>query len=1087
MPARRLGFRQAALLGLLFCALFTSSAAAQVITSAIRGTVASADDGLPIVDAEVVLVHVPSGNEKSALTNESGGFAFTGLRIGGPYTVTVQSLGFAPFEQKEIFLTAGRTRDINVGLRLTEEIINITVTSTPRNASQKTVISGEDIGELPSIGRDPKDMVRLTPGAYTDNSNNKALSIDGSNSRYNSVTVDGTRQDDDFGLNASGYPTRRSPVALSAVEEVAVESSPFDVRYGKFLGGNVNIVTKTGTNDFHGQVIATYAGTAGGDFYGGNLLLGDRSRANKFKADFDEYRFGGTVGGPIIKDKVHFLASVEGLQSTTPVDAGPAGSDAANITRRVSLDQMNEAIRISRDVYGFDAGEPAKSLEESDLKILGKVDWAINDQHRASVSYQRTAGNSISQASTSTDTTLSLSSNWYNAKDDLNTVALRLFSDWSDKLSSEVEVSGKLVSSRVPPTNGNDFAAVTIRTLDPNGATGTIVLGPDEFRHANELDNDLFHVRGQATYLQNSHLITAGVEFDKLYVDNLFVAGSNGVAEYANLAAFEARMPTSIRYKNAITQNPEDAAADWNSGIMAGYIQDQWEATPDLTLQGGVRYERYMASDNIVENPIFKGRYGFSNTSTIDGRDSILPRFGASYRAANRLNLRGGFGLYGGGTPNVWVSNAYTNDGVRVDTDTATGAADAAILAGFDGRNIPQALQDRLVAGDGNVDAIDPNFEVPTSWKFAAGLDYSFDIPGLGEQGEDVALKMNYTYTKVRYGIRWRDLRRNLDDIGDTNLPVGTLPDGRALYDNVAAGGQFNPNRGYDLLLDNTDEGFSHSASIGVEKRFPFGLTLIGNYAWVHSEEVSPGTSSTSISNYSLAAVGLDPNNPELATSNYEREHRVTGIFQFSRALLKDIWPCCERPWKDMRTTFSLFYEGRSGQPFSYTFADNATGSNLARIFGEEREFSRRNRMLFYVPKGDGSDVTLMGIDEAQFNQYLKDRGLDKYRGEITPRNAFRSSWLNRFDMRISQDLPAPVAGHRARFVLDVENLGNLLNDDWGRFTQVGFPYTTPVVDVNYDAASGKYVYSNLRVLKPQQVNVLQSVWRMSVGLLYDF
>lgn len=1074
MPARRLGLCRAAILGLLFCALFASSAAAQVITSAIRGTVTSADDGLPIVGAEVVLVHVPSGNEKTALTNDSGNFAFTGLRIGGPYTVTVQSLGFAPFEQKDVFLTAGRTRDINVGLRLTEEIINITVTSTPRNASNKTVVRGEDIGELPSIGRDPKDVVRLTPGAYTDSSNNKALSIDGSNSRYNSVTVDGTRQDDDFGLNASGYPTRRSPVALSAVEEVAVESSPFDVRYGKFLGGNVNIVTKTGTNDFHGQVIGTFANES---------LVGDKSRDNELKVDFSETRFGATVGGPIVKDKVHFLASVEGLQSTTPVDAGPAGSDAANITSRVTLEEMQEAQRIARDVYGFTAGEPAKSLSESDLKILGKVDWAINDQHRASISYQRTAGNSISQAATSSDTQLSLSSNWYNAKDNLNNVALRLFSDWNDKLSTEVEVSGKLVSSRVPPTEGNDFAAVTIRTP----AAGTIVLGPDEFRHANELDNNLLHTRAQANYLAANHLITGGAEFDKLYIDNLFVAGSRGVADYASLAAFENRMPTSLRYKNAITQNPEDAAADWDSGIMAAYLQDQWEATPDLTVQAGVRYERYLASNNIVANPIFMQRYGFSNTSTIDGRDSILPRAGVSYRAADRLNLRGGFGLYGGGTPNVWVSNAYTNDGVRVDTDTATGAADAAILAGFDGRTIPQALKDRLVAGDGNVDAIDPNFKIPTSWKFAAGADYSFDIPGLGEQGEDVELKVNYTYTKVRYGIRWRDLRRNLDDIGDTNLPVGTLPDGRPLYDNVAAGGQFNPNRGYDLLLDNTDEGYSHSASFNIQKRFPFGLTIIGSYAWVRSKEISPGTSSTSISNYSLAAIGLDPNNPDLATSNYEREHRVMGIVQFSRAILKDIWPCCERPWKDMRTTISAFYEGRSGQPFSYTFADNASGNNLARIFGEEREFSRRNRMLFYVPKGDGSDVTLMGIDEAQFNQYLKDRGLDKYRGQIAPRNAFRSSWLNRVDMRLSQDLPAPVAGHRARFVLDIENVGNLLNNDWGRFTQVGFPYTTPVVDVNYDAASGKYVYSNLRVLKPQRVNVLESVWRMSVGLLYDF
>lgn len=1083
MPDRRLGFRQAALLGFLLCALLTSSASAQVITSAIRGTVSSADDGLPIGGAEVLLVHVPSGNEKSVVTNDSGGFAFTGLRIGGPYTVTVQSLGFAPFDQKEIYLTAGRTRDLNVGLRLTEEVINIEVTVTPRNASQKTVVTAEEINELPSIGRDPKDVVRFTPGAYVDGPN-KALSIDGANNRFNSITVDGTRQDDDFGLNASGYPTRRSPVALSAVEEVAVESSPFDVRYGRFLGGNVNIVTKTGTNEFHGQILGTFANDS---------LVGDKSRDNELKVDFSETRFGATVGGPIVKDKVHFLASFEGLAASTPVDAGPNGSDAANITSRVSLDEMREIQRIAREVYNFNAGEPAKSLDEDDFKILGKVDWAINDQHRLSVSYQRTQGNAIQQGAFSSDTLLSLSSNWYDAKDTLDTVAVRVFSDWTDKFSTELEVSGKLVRTNQDPTEGNGFSSMSISTGMP-GMNGTVVLGPDEFRHANELDNDVFHVKGQASYLLQNHLFTAGLEYDAVAINNLFVPGSNGVAQFNSIADFAAQAPSSLRYRNAINGDAESAAADWDYGVFAAYAQDQFEVTPDLTLQGGVRFEGYQASKNVVYNPTFRERYGFSNTNTINGLYSILPRFGASFRAADRLNLRAGVGLYGGGTPNVWVSNAYTNDGIRTDTKTSL-ATDRPALMGFNGREIPEFLQMRLARGDGNVDSLDPNFKIPTSWKIGGGLDYSFDLPFLGEQGEDFELKLNYTYTKVRYGIRWQDLRRN-KEFFPNNTSVGTLPDGRLLFDNVGTlpnnGDTFNPNRGFDLLLDNTDKGYSHSATIGLEKRFPFGLTFIGSYAWTRAKEVSPGTSSTSNSNYGQAAIGLDPNNPELATSNYEREHRFMGILQFSRAIIKDIWPCCERPWKDMRTSISLFAETRSGQPFSYTFAGtganaNAATDNLARIFGDDREFARRNRMLFYVPKGDGSDVILMGIEEDAFNQFLEDKGLDKYRGKIAPRNAFRGSWISKWDMRISQDLPAPVAGHRARFVLDIENVGNLIDNDWGRVSQVGFPYLVPAVNVSVDPATGRYVYSNLRTQNTNRVDVLASVWRMSVGLLYDF
>jgi hypothetical protein len=288
------------------------------------------------------------------------------------------------------------------------------------------------------------------------------------------------------------------------------------------------------------------------------------------------------------------------------------------------------------------------------------------------------------------------------------------------------------------------------------------------------------------------------------------------------------------------------------------------------------------------------------------------------------------------------------------------------------------------------------------------------------------------------------------------------------------------------MLLTNSDEGYSHAASVSIKKDFPFGLSLMSSYAFTRAYEISPANSTRSVTNYSQGAV-IDPQNPELATSNYEREHRFLNVIQFSRTIIRDLWPCCQHPWKDMRTTIALFVESRSGQPYSYTFADSTRGDTLARIFGEEREFASRNRQLFYVPKGDGSDVTLVGIDEGEFNAFLEKRGLDKYRGQIAPRNAFRSSWLNRFDLRVSQDLPSLVPGHRARFALDIENLGNLIDDNWGRYSQVGFPFLVPAVDVGYDAATGKYLYSNLRVNHQSRLDVLASVWRMSLGLIYDF
>jgi hypothetical protein len=1062
-----------AALVLLTCTLIASQAAAQVTTANLRGTVRSADDKLPMAEVEVTLLHLPSGTQQTTKSNSDGDYVFTNLRVGGPYVVRAEPIGFRPVVIEDIQLTAGKTRDVSIELQLQTEVIEVKGSPVPRNTSARTVVTSTEINSLPSVGRDPRDLVRRNPEASVEGTDH-VLSVGGANSRYNSVTVDGVRQDDDFGLNASGYPTRRSPIALGAIEELAVESAPFDVRYGKFLGGNVNIVTKSGTNDFHGQLIGTYSNDS---------LLGDEANdAPRLKLDFKEIRYGATVGGPIVKDRLHFLVSAEGLRATRPISAGPADSGATNVTSRVTQDDMERVQQIARDVYGFDAGEPARNLDENDLKLLAKLDWTIDKRHRASATYQRTAGNQI-QPVTASDTSLPLSSNWYDARDTLHTFTGHLFSSWSDQLSTELEMSGKLVSSRVPPLSGNGFMQATIVTEGMDKASknddGRLVIGPDEFRHRNELDDNTLHTKAEANYLAGPHLITGGLEYERLFVRNLFVPASNGVVEYANADKFAMMQPTSIRYSNAVTNNPEDGAADWSVGTTTLYAQDQYKVTPDVTVQGGLRFERYGTDDKITENPNFIQRNGFSNTATLDGRSILMPRLGVSYLPFDQLNLRAGAGLYSGGTPTVWMSNNYSNDGVRISTVTST---DPNIINGFDGRNIPQALKDMVAAGNGNVDALDPSFKLPSVWKIGTGADYSLDIPGAGAYGKGVELKLNYTFSKARNAVLWEDLRRDNPRLpgatGANNLPIGETQDGRPRYADA-----FNVNRGYDMLLTNTTRGHGHVASIVVQKGFPFGLFVSGSYAYQDVKEVNPGTSSRSVSNYGLAAL-TDPNHPDLATSNYERKHHLTGVIEFSRAIVGDFVKA--RPWKDMKTSFGMFIESRSGQPFSYTFADSNRGTTLGKLFGEELTFSSRNRQLFYVPKDD-EDVILMGIDPADFNAYLKRTGLDKYRGQIAPRNAFHSPWIHRFDVRIAQDLPNPLANQRARLVIDIENVGNLLNSNWGRQESVPFPYTVSSVDVSYDAASGKYIYQNLRLPYGNRIDVLASVWRMSFGLMYDF
>jgi Carboxypeptidase regulatory-like domain/TonB-dependent Receptor Plug Domain/TonB dependent receptor len=1051
-------------------------ARAQVNTAALRGSVTGQEGG-PIEFAEVVLTHEPSKIVKTVYTNASGEFAFTGLRVGGPYSLTVTFAGFRPSGYNNIFLDAGKVASVPVELSVAEEeVIIIEASDTPKTTSQRVQFDARDVGALPGIARDPKDVVQHTPEAYLDPENAQALSIGGANNRFNSMTVDGIRQDDDFGLNQGGYPTARSPIAMNAIEQIQVERSPFDVRYGQFLGGNINIVTKSGTNEFHGALLGAFLnqGLAGSTINEGEIP----------EIDFREVRYGLNLGGPIIRDKLHFFVSVEGLDATIPTSVGPDGSGATTEIFNVTQDDVDRIQQIARDVYGFDAGDPSQSLDENDLKVLTKLDWQIDEKHQLSGKYQQTSGNVIND-SPAFGNNLPLTSNWYDAKDALHAFSARLNSDWTSNFSTEIEFAGKVVNSDPTPLNGNGFTEATITTLGENPTDpdddGTVVLGPDPFRHANELDNDTLHGKVQADYLLGTHLLLGGVEYDRLNVFNLFVASSRGEAEYDSIDAFQMMQPSALFYANSVDNNPDNAAASFDSGILTSYVQDQWAVTSELTLQAGVRFELYQSGGDIPENPNFVDRYGFSNTEDLSGKTLALPRGGVSYRPIEGLNLRAGTGIYSGGTPNVWMSNNYTNNGVSIDS---VFVEDPGLLAGFNGTDIPEAVSSQLEAGDGNTDALDPDFKIPSEWKTSAGADYTVDIPAIGETGFEV----NYVYSNTINGVKWVDLRRDLDSL-EGNTPAGTLPDGRPYYDVDGEDGMgFNVRRGYDMLLTNTSQGRSHTASFAINKPLPFGFGLYGAYSHQNVTEVSPATSSRSVSNYGTSAVS-DPQNPEAARSNYERRHRFVGSVRYDRPLIADIFG--SQKLKHLSTQLAVFIEARSGQPYSYTFGDNeeAGGDNLAALFGEEAEFAGRDRQLFYVPIGDGSDVEFIGSEEeeAAFEQFLEDSGLDKYRGQIAPRNAFTSPWYERVDFRFAQDVPGFAAGQKGRLMVDIQNLGNLLNSNWGTLEQVPFPYVAPVVDVTYNPTTQRYEYSNLRTEKPEQVSLIGSLWRVQMTLMYEF
>jgi hypothetical protein len=1089
-------------------------AAAQVIYGGLRGNVVD-EASIPVSGAKVTLTQSKTGHVESTMTNAQGAFVFSSLPPGGPYLLTVESSSFDPYKSPPMSINVGKFAELNIVMKTrVEEIVVVgTRTAVAPSTSSRAVFDASKIEEVASISRDPKDVVKLMPEAYVDSNNTFAMSIGGVNNRFNSVTVDGIRQDDDFGLNAQGYPTQRSPISMSAIQQIVVEQSPFDVRYDRFLGGNVNIITKSGSNDFHASLFTNY---------NNDTMAGDKTMTRPVKMEFSELTAGFSVSGPVIKDKLHYFLSLEGFNGSTPFSFGPAGSGATNEVATIKLADVQRAQDISKNVYDFDAGVTSKSLTQADYKAFAKLDWAATQDHHVTGSFQVTSGNRIRETSPF-GSSLYLTSYWYNKVEDLYAGSLRLNSSWTSELSTELEASYKRVNTQQNPLNGRDFMEADIYTCaggldywnaranryecDPKNK-GTIYLGPDRYRHANELNNTTLHFKAAGDYLLGNHLITGGLEYERVSIFNLFVSASHGILTYGDSAigngldAFEQRDPSGITYGNAVTNNADDGAANWWYGIASAYVQDELHLG-DINAQVGLRYDMYNAADIIKANSNFAERYknyfgdgnGLTNNETMNGRGLLMPRVGATYSPIEGLTLRAGAGIYGGGTPAVWMSNNYTNDGTTIVQYRANYPADPATnlpnpttspIAGFDGRNIPDSIKGQLKPGNGDTNALDPNFEIPSSYKASFGADYLADLPFVGSMGFNVT----YTYSKVRSALMWKDLRRNagwVDAASTTptrNTPTTTGPDGRPIYQTGSVGSAgpggtpvvaFPTTRGSDLLLTTTDRGFGSVISGGVRKSFDFGLSLYGGYAWQHVEDAAPGSESTAANNYAATPVGRDPNRAPTGISSFEREHRFIASAEYSKALIGDL-----------ATSVGLIFEARSGQPYSYTFA--GTSTELGQLFGEDQNLARYNHQLFYVPKGDGSDVILdPTIDEAQFNDFLKRTGLDKYRGKIAPKNAFQSAWYNHFDLRLMQQLPTPWSdSQKARLLVDVINVGNLLNKNWGRYETVGWPYFSQVAKVAYDPATGKYRYSGFTNQTTSKIDTLASVWRIQVGLIYD-
>lgn len=1078
----------------LAIALAAAPAFAQSTSSGVGGTVTSAA-GQPVAGAEVTITHVESGTVSRATTDASGRYSARGLRVGGPYTITINKPGEGTKTEEGVYLGLNQVGTVNAAL--TGDIATLEGVTAVGYAGGSDVFSASKMGAgtnisqqqieaLPSANRNIQDYVRMDPRIAQSDKARGEISVGGQNPRYNAIRIDGINTSDTFGLESNNFPTMRQPVSMDAIEAINVDISNYDTTITGATGAVIDAVTKSGTNEFHGSVYGAYRD---GDWWGEHPVSGaDFTGFNK------EQTYGATFGGPLVKDKLFFFVNYEKFERDRAGSSyGPVGS-GANTVVNITPEQIAEAQAIARDVYGVDIGsmESPSSIKNEVEEYAAKIDWNISDDHRLSARFSKLeqiepnlagSSNSMNYNSHNVATfgpALGLNSRWYDITKKVETSVVQLFSDWNENFSTEFKVGRRTYDSlssvyaRLPQV---------VITFGNTGVTPPYLnFGADEFRHGNQINTTTDNVFGAATWYVGDHTLKFGFDWERNDVYNLYAQNIWGTYVFAGLDAFRNGQYSIYDLNAPVPGNDLDSVAmrykHANTGV---FVQDSWAVNYNLTLLFGLRADLPSMDDVPVHNQLVQEYYGYDNREKMDDV-LIQPRFGFNYTFDSDLptQLRGGVGLFQGAAANVWVGNSYQNTGFGLISYNDRTTADGWLRVSMDPDNPSKPSP---ASGYGMmVNLMDKDFEQPSVWK--ANLAFDTELPWHG-----VVASAEFLYTKVNKGLHYERL-----DLGNATYTQG--PDGRSLYwtnpytrsgtRNGSAAGMpalADTIPGYEnvtgwasdgvMLLTNTDNGRSAQFTVGLNKPLTdtWGWSL--NYTYTNATEVNPLTSSRAISNWSNKAI-FDPNSDEAATSNYEIKDRVIGSLQFRKSF-----------FGDYATTISTFYEGRSGAPHSWRFANDMNGDGYTND-------------LLYIPGAPGEVMFTGGAAmESAFFEWVAANGLNGYKGAVVERNGLRNPWVNQFDLRISQELPGFFRGHKSEIWLDVMNVGNLINKDWGRI-QYNSPYGDRVA-VGFqgvDPATGKYIYnfntnpvgsSNPNGVTAKAWTDWESRWSLQVGFRYKF
>lgn len=1070
-----------------------STAIAQITTSGVKGLIKA--NGEDVIGATITVTHVPTGAVYRSVTNSVGRFTIQGMRAGGPYTVEISYIGYKTKEIKNVTLKLGEMSDLSTQLEedahaLGEVVVKGKLGLDASKTGAATSYSAKDIANMPSISHSIGDITRMNPMVSVSQSG--AMSFAGVNNRYNSFQVDGAVNNDVFGLTSNGQNGGQAgsqPISTETIDQVQVSVAPFDVRQSGFTGGAINAITKSGTNTFHGSV---YGNWLNKDLIGSKYTLMNGKDSQKYDDETD-YRYGVTLGGPIIKNKLFFFANYEKSNKEYPNNYG-YGSEASKLGTE-GFNIADEVLSILKE-KGYNASyNNPKNYTKSDKAGI-KLDWNINDKHKATFGWRMVNAKQLN--SNSTAGYLNASDYQYDFVSKTNTFTAELNSSFSEKINNQFQASYVSVRDHRDPKG----IAPMIQIKNVGG--GTLCLGTERSSTANSLNQDIITFTDNLNWYVNNHTLTFGTHGEYYKFKNLFIQDNYGTYYFNNFDDFKmfangqtvAQSVDSktgkITYYNtlnqyrfcaanvAVTGDPR-WAPEFAAGQIGFYAQDKFNVTPNFELTYGLRMDIPLFFDTPTENAEFnasaaKQGWNVVTNHKLSSTPMWSPRVGFRWNIEKEHNmiLRGGAGIFTGRIPFVWLSNNFTNTGIQTSVYNVYGSSGLK-----DGKQNTGKLSDvslivdpykqsenteKLGTSNQAINVFDKDFKFTQNLRLDLALD--FTLAGIDFTLEGVL-------SKNLNDIYYKDLTRTEagKTLGETYESLSF--DNRPMFAKITSTEDANLKKFTNVyMLDNTSRGYSYNLSLSAVKRFDFGLDLAASYTYSRSKSVNCGTSSVAQSNYNYNYTYQNPNSPELGFTAFNVPHQIKASAFYHKDYAEH--------WN---TTVGLIYTGTSGSPYSLYYygdlnQDGSNGNDLMFIPTDEQI----DKMQFKAHKNYTAEE-----QKENFREWIANDGyMSKHRGEYFKRYADNLPFESHFDFHLAQTYKFKVGAqvHAVELSFDVLNVGNMFNKKWGRYTSTGTAkYYSPVTY----SGNGQFQFLHPGNYEMRSYDDYYSRWRGQLGLKYTF